>query len=380
MDNHLNEDRKQLYLRILVRAIITFLIFWSAVYIVPRTFPLIAPFFYAFLLATALNPLILKLNERLKWSRRVLSLVLVILVIAILLSVIGWLGYIIVNELILLANDLDAIWDAFLEATAFVGYITRTFLDFLPGDTDVFFNNFTDNIFDWVNTSIVNLGNYLLARAPELTTRIGSGVLDVIMFVLGSYFITAEYPRFQQIAKKHSDGSVYKHYLMVKNAAKIALGGYLKAQLILSGIVFAIAFPSLLIIGQEYAFLLALLLAFIDFIPLVGTSIVLVPWGLVQIISGNIVIGVFLILLSWVYFFMRRIMEPKVMGAQTGLHPLLAILSIYVGLRAYGVWGAILGPIVVMIAMNLIEAKVFESARRDVKKALHDVKRILIVD
>ena len=376
MDKHTTTHQKQLYLRILARIVIAVLIFFGTVYLLPSLFSLTAPFFYALLLAAILNPLVRKLHTRFGWHRKLLALLLVIFVVLSLLSLLGWLGYIVVNELVLLASNLDEIWGSFSESLAFVGTIATALLDFFPGDTDTFATTFMDNAFNWINTAIIDLGNFLLTRTPAITTRVGSGVLDMIMFILASYFTIVEYPRLKEIADKYSDGSVYKYFQTLKNATKVAIGGYLKAQFILSGITFVLMLVVLMLLGQDYAFILALLLAFLDFLPLIGTSIVLVPWGIAQIIMGNLWTGIFLILLSWVCFFIRRIIEPKVMGTQTGLHPLMALLSIYVGLRAYGVWGAILGPIVVMVALNLVKSGLFDATIKDVKDAFRDLKRV----
>ena len=376
MDKYMSEERKQLYKRVVVRTAIAIAIFLSVIYVVPYVFSMIAPFFYAFLLAMVLNPLIFKLHQKFGWPRKLLAVILVILVVLSLLSLIGWLGYIAVNELMLLASNLSAIWESFLEALAFAGTIIYTFLDLFPGDTEMFVGNFMDTTFEWLNTGIRDLGNHLVTRTPAITTRVGSGVLDVIMFIMASYFIIVEYPSFKKFVAKHSEGSIYKYFQMLKNASKVALGGYLKAQFILSGITFVLMLSVLLLLGQDYAFILALLLAFLDFLPLIGTSILLLPWGIAQVIMGNLWTGVFLILLSWVGFFIRRIIEPKVMGTQTGLHPLIALLSIYVGLRAYGVWGAILGPIAVMVVINLLKAGVFDGIISDFKAVIVDGKKV----
>jgi len=376
MDKFSGEQRRELYSRIIGRAIIAALIIFGVLNVIPHAFSLVAPFFYAFLLATVLNPVILKLHQRFGWPRKLLALILVILVVASLLSLLGWLGYIIVNELVLLASNLDAIWGAFLEALAFIGTRADALMDFFPGDTEAFLSNLMDNTFNWINTAIMDLGNHLLTRTPAITTRVGSGVLDVIMFILASYFIIVEYPLLKKIATKHSEGSLYKYFQMLKSATKVAIGGYIKAQFILSGITFVLMLSVLLLLGQDYAFIIALLLAFLDFLPLIGTSIVLLPWGIAQIIMGNLWTGIFLILLSWVGFFIRRIIEPKVMGTQTGLHPLMALLSIYVGLRMHGVWGAILGPIVVMVVLNLIKAGVFDNVIKDLRDVFSDCKRV----
>jgi len=369
--------RRQLYLRLALRAVIAIAIVFLLTHGAPYIFTILAPFFYALLVALLLNPLIVKLNEKLGLPRRFLALLLVVLVISALLGLVGWLAYIGVSELILLANNLNNIWESVTAAFASIGSRAHDFMEFLPGDTDIFFGGFMDNVYNWLNTSIGDAGNYLLTRTPYFTTRLGGGVIDTIVFILASYFITAEYPALKKMMIKHSGGSTYKFFQMLKASVKVAFGGYIKAQLILASIAFVIVFPALFIMGQEYAFLIALLVAFLDFIPLLGASTLFVPWAIVVAIDGNYFYAAFLVLLSFTFFFIRRIMEPKVMGSQTGLHPLAALLSIYVGWRVFGVLGAILGPIVVMVALNLIAANVFEAAVNDIKALTTDCKKLL---
>jgi len=373
----MSSERGQLYIRLLLRAVLVAGIIFLVTRIIPFAFSALAPFFYAFLVAIILNPLISKLSEKSGLPRRFVALIVVILVISAILAAIGWLVYIAVSELILLANNLHDIWESMLATLAFISDITREFLDFLPGDTEVFFDNFMDNTYDWFNNAIGELGNYLLARAPEITTRVGGGVIGTLVFFLASYFITAEYAALKDAMKKHSDGYVYKYSQMLKSSVKVAFGGYIKAQLILALAAFVVVFTALIIVRQEYAFLIALLSMLFDFIPLLGTATVLIPWGILEILGGNLFYGIFLILLSMTFFFIRRIMEPKVMGTQTGLHPLVALSSIYAGWRLFGVLGAIFGPIGVMVVLNLIKAKVFESTTNDIKAVIEDCKGIL---
>ncbi|MCL2564544.1 MAG: sporulation integral membrane protein YtvI [Defluviitaleaceae bacterium] len=370
-------ERGQLYIRLFLRALIFTGIIFLVTRGIPYAFSVLAPFFYAFVVAVILNPLVTKLSEKTGLPHRFVALIVVVFVISALLAAIGWLVYIAVSELILLANNLNDIWESMMETFAFLSSMIREFLDFLPGDTEVFYNNFVDNTYYWFNNAVGDFGNYLLTRAPEITTRVGVGVIGMIVFFLATYFVTAEYATLKDVMKKYSDGYVYKYFQMFKSSVKVAFGGYVKAQLILAGIAFVVVFIALLIVRQEYAFLIALLAALFDLVPLLGTATILVPWGILEILGGNLFYGVFLILLSLTFFFIRRIMEPKVMGTQTGLHPLVALSSIYAGWRIFGVLGAILGPILVMIALNLTKAKVFENTTIDIKEAVEDCKGIL---
>src|SRR5699024_4253836 len=115
--------------------------------------------------------------------------------------------------------------------------------------------------------------------------------------------------------------------------------------------------------GQEYALILALILALVDLLPLVGTIAVLLPWGIFEWIIGDPSKGVFLVILGIGFFLFRRVTEPKIMGTQTGLHPLLALIGIYVGIEVFGLWGALLGPLVMVILISIIRSGDRKSTR-----------------
>ena len=73
----------------------------------------------------------------------------------------------------------------------------------------------------------------------------------------------------------------------------------------------------------------------------------------------------------------RRVMEPKFVGDQTGLSPILSLVSIYVGMRLAGVWGMILAPILVLVCQNLAQIGLFSGVHRDLNAAADDIAAIL---
>ena len=139
----------------------------------------------------------------------------------------------------------------------------------------------------------------------------------------------------------------------VKEATGSAMFGYLRAQLILSGVVTLIIFIALLIYGQSYSLLIAIACGIIDVMPFFGSGAVLVPWGVIMLLLGNFQKGLFLLALALALFIFRKLAEPKVVGNQTGLSPLLSLISIYVGMKLGGVIGMILCPILCMVVIGL---------------------------
>ena len=107
------------------------------------------------------------------------------------------------------------------------------------------------------------------------------------------------------------------------------------------------SFIGLALLGVPYAFLFSLLLAAVDLLPLVGTGIVLIPWGVVSLLLGRVRLGIGLLILYAVTAVVHQVLEPKLIGEGLGLHPLLSLFAMYGGLKLFGVWGMILAPLLV---------------------------------
>jgi predicted PurR-regulated permease PerM len=104
-------------------------------------------------------------------------------------------------------------------------------------------------------------------------------------------------------------------------------------------------FIGLALLRVPYAFLLAVLLAVVDFLPLLGTGIILLPWAAVSLLLGEVKLGIGLAVLYGVTSVVRQVLEPKLIGEGLGLHPLVSLAAMYGGLRLFGVWGMILAPL-----------------------------------
>ena len=148
-------------------------------------------------------------------------------------------------------------------------------------------------------------------------------------------------------------------------------------MLLLAALAFTFMFAALLIVRQPYALPIALLLALIDFLPLIGTIAVLAPWGIIEIISGDINLGLYLLIVGITFYFVRQVAAPKIVGTQTGLPPLAALVSMYAGLKLFGVLGAIFGPMAVMLILSIMKSGIFDKTTQDFKLAFQRVQHLL---
>lgn len=331
------------------------------------------PFLLAFFAAWVCNPLLRFLHKKLKLPRGLGAVLLILAVTAVVgggAVALLWKGW---NELADLWRNWNVLWPS-LEDTVhrLIGDYNRLY-DLLPGFLQSALAGLPDRALEGLRVLL----RRLIPRTTNMALGFSSFLLAYLFFLMATYFVSKEYYPLLRGVVRHTPRSLRRGYQRLKRAFFAAFGGYLKAQLILSGVVFVILLAGFFLIRQPYGVLLAVLLAVLDFIPLLGAGTGLVPWMVVLAVMGEWEKALPLLVLWGVIVLFRRTMEPKIVGDQTGLHPLLSLFAIYVGLKSGGVLGMVLAPVVVLMLRNLWQAGVFRTTAQDVSLACRDLAAVL---
>lgn len=139
-----------------------------------------------------------------------------------------------------------------------------------------------------------------------------------------------------------------------------ALSGFIKAYSILITITAVITLVALRILGVEYAFLIGILVGVMDILPVLGPGAIMVPWIIWEFIIGHTGMGISLLVVYVIITVVRQFLEPQIVGDSIGLHPLATLLSLYVGLQIGGIYGMILGPVLMVIFIASYRAGLLE--------------------
>ena len=186
----------------------------------------------------------------------------------------------------------------------------------------------------------------LMAALPGLFLACGTTVLAV-------FFTLTAYPQVMAFLRRQLPARWRGRAGGVKASVLDTLGKWLRAECILLLVTFLQLLAGLVLLRQEYALLLALLIALIDALPVFGTGTVLLPWAAVLCVAGNVPRGIALAALYAVIAVVRSVLEPKIVAAQVGLPPLVALAAMYVGFCIVGVAGMILLPLAVLVVKQL---------------------------
>lgn len=370
-------DRGRLWFRLSIRLLLVVLGGLAAVKLGPPLLSLFAPFVAALIVAALLNPAVKWLQRRLGWSRKLLSLLLLLLVFGLIGGALGVLVYAAGNELVSLTQNWEGLLEQFQTSAEQLEGLLAQGISLLPPSMLEFGQRTVDSFVTWLQTVVPAALGTAAAAAGQWAMGVPSFVVALVVFVMGAYFLSSDYPYLRTRVVQHMDESVLHFLRQVKATALAAFGGYIRAELLLSVGVFFILLGGFLLVGQSYALLLALGLSLLDFIPIVGSGTVMVPWAVAALFTRDYSAAIYLMVIWGVVAMFRRVAEPRFLGDQTGLSPILSLVGIFVGMKAGGVAGMILGPILILVVLNLAGLGLFHGVWMDVTQAARDVAAIL---
>lgn len=368
----MQEDRRRLHLKILVNLGVS--LFWLIVIITlgPWLIRFFMPVIIAWIIAMIANPLVSFLERRIKLMRKhgsmlVIALVLV-LVVTILFLLIRWL----ILEVSGWVVNLPELYQSVMTNLQGVLVSLHARFHFIPESFDIF--ALGDNLNDYIMASLDSIKLSSIQSVGGVAGSIVDGLVLSILTIMLAYFFVADRDQMSEIVRKHMPGSVKHVWELTKKILVSAIGGYLKACFKIMFVMFLILLVFFLFLRVDYAAVIALITAVLDFLPFIGTGTILCPWAVYNLLMGEYVRAIVLIVAYFVTLIVHRLLEPKLVGDSIGISPFLTLISMFIGYRLIGMLGLILGIPVGMLVKALIEAGAFESQIRGIKILVKDIQ------
>ena len=192
-----------------------------------------------------------------------------------------------------------------------------------------------------------------LSSATGFAKKIPFWLTTVAFSVLCSVFISMDYNAVIGFLLRQFPPKYRQLLLRCKNILRDSLLQMLKAYSILLLITFGQLALGFFLLRIERPLLWAAVLALLDFLPFIGTGLVLLPWGLFHLLGGRSALGAGLILLYAILAVVHNLMEPKLVSSSMGLHPLATLAAMYAGLRLLGIGGLLLAPVLLLLLCHL---------------------------
>lgn len=156
-----------------------------------------------------------------------------------------------------------------------------------------------------------------------------------------------------KIIRAYHQSSFYARTSRITHSLKMTAFAYLRAEIIIMGIIALLCTIAFLFIKAPYPIVLGIVVAFLDALPLIGSGIILVPWAVYEILTAHPLPGVILIIAYLCCILTREFLEAHLIGSRIGLLPFFMLLAMYVGIRLFGLLGFLFGPAGLLIIMTV---------------------------
>ena len=323
--------------------------------------PWCLPFLIAALIASLLEPIVLRWQRTLNFRRGFSSLVLTLTLLFLLGGLLSLLWTTLLSQLDALLSAAPAFFDALPEAAE--GLLAR--LERSGALRSPWLEGFLRERLLHAVSDADSLLRALSARAVSALTAAASALPGVLLAaatcVLAIFFTSASYPALHAAPGKLLPPKTLAALRRLRSGAADSLARWLRAQAMLSCVTFFELLLGFLLMRQRYALLLALLITLLDALPVFGTGTALVPWALFTLLFGFPPRAIVLLALHLCTLITRNTLEPKLISAQAGLPPVASLFAMYLGYCAFGVAGMILFPFFLLLVSqvaNVSESKI----------------------
>ena len=353
-------------------------------------FWLVAPFIFAFAVAILLQKPLRIISEKTKIKKNILGAVAVLLIISIIISAIVLVGH-------RLFVEFKGFGEYMMSKMSDIPALIRSAEDRILARLTVL----PDSLEKTVTDSVTGIVDRLLLVSEEeasnlpdptksgfdlsfLATPIG-GLLStakaipgifaaVFMGIIACFFITCDYDRFRILI---SENISREHEVAIVKTRKLLgdiLGKMLKSYATLIFVTFCEVSIGLNILkligvyGGGYILVLSIITAIVDILPVLGTGTILIPWAIFNLFTGNIGLGIGLIVLYAVITVIRQVLEPRLVAMNVGLHPVITLFGMYMGVQIFGVFGIFILPITFVLVKALNDEGIIHLWGMDRKK------------
>src|SRR5690625_5225847 len=353
----------------LFRSIIV-LFFLGALYLIARyLFLYLYPFLISFIIASSLQPIITYLEHKYHMKRKQASHILILLLTSLCLSAMFGLLYYLVTELNyimnLLPNTYQKINQFFIQyvQTVFLPNYEhlQSFLPFLPALDMVSLENTLLHITEQLYNSQHLIISKFVSSFSFIITSISQTFIILFFMFVSTYIMTKDFKLIELYFKKFTPNKGKSYILDFISYCKHSVVGLFKAHLFLAFITSIIAFIGFFILNINHTLLLAFIIFIVDLIPYVGIGFLFLPWILFLFLNADYLHTIQLASLYVLIIIIRQFLEPKLIATHLRIHPLIALLILFITYQHFGVFSLIITPGLLVIISALYHSNIFSA-------------------
>ena len=361
MASYKDFDFKKLYFIVYIALIllVVFLAFKLGVFLFPFTL--------ALFISIIIRPLVRFLMNKLKFSKKTASIISIVTFLIVFFGLIGILSLKFFGEIYKLSqnlnnysSDIQNLWTENVKKV-------YTYLGNFPAGFNDQLNN---TINSFVSKGSVKLGSFING-VISFVTSIPTLILYIVITILSTFFMILDRDEILSYMEHQLPKSWLDKVFNIKTEMFTVLVSYLKAQAILGSIcliesLILLNLLAFLKFDVPYPLLMSIIICIADILPILGAGTILIPWSVLSFATGNIKLGIGLLISYLIIMSVRQMLEPKLISQNLGVHPLITLISMYSGFKVFGVSGFLIGPVVMIILKNVFSKELEVGFFRDI--------------
>lgn len=355
------ERRKTFLINFAYFGVMLLLAFVVLRYVLPMT----APFAAGFLIAYSLRKIIRFMQEQGGRPGKLTAVLTVVVFYATVGAFLAVLSIQIASGVVVLIGELP---------TMYATHVQPFFLDILQNVEGVFMgmnpalvvvlDEIGMQMLQSVESVLKSLSVWVMGLATGIATSIPGLFIKLVLMIISSFFIAADYDRLTGFCMGQMNQRTKEVFLLVKEYVVGTLWVCIRSYALIMSITFVELSIGLSVAGIKHPILVAFAIALFDILPVLGTGGIMIPWTILTAIQGNGPMALKLLAVYVIITIIRNILEPKIVGGQLGLHPVVTLCSLFVGAQLFGVVGLFGFPIGLSLLCYLDQHGVIKLFRR----------------
>ncbi len=363
------------YLKVILNLITALAVLLLCIFLLPKCILFFMPFILGWVISLIASPVVRFFEEKLKVKRKAVSALVIVSVLAVVVLLVYAVVVKLIEEGVNFINELPQMRDSIIAEFTQVGASLQGIYDRMPADVQQTWDHAVGEMGNYFSNAMGNVSFPSFETVGNVAKAIPDIFLGVVICLLSSYFFVADKTYMPDVMKKYVPNSIRYRLDLIRRSFSKAIGGYFKAQLKIECWIYILLVIGLMILDVRYAFLVALGIAFLDFLPIFGTGTVMLPWAVIELCNKNYKMMFGLLVIWLVGQLVRQIIQPKIVGDSIGMDAIPTLFLLYIGYKISGVVGMILAVPIGIILINLYEEGVFDTTRQSIQILLAGFNR-----
>ena len=326
------QQQKDFLITIAYWAVIGAAIYLVCKYLLPITVPI--------LLGILLASLVVWITRKIRCTHRLMRIGLALLIYGVIGTLIGLLAAKGVSAVSSALQLLPKTYETRILPFANLCYSTiMEWVALLDPSLVSTLETMLGNLLSALTGMVSTLSSFAVNLVSKVATGVPSLVLSLLAMIFSTIFLVSDYDNIAGFVSKHMPQAVKKIFKDVRTYLTDTLFVVIRSYALIMLLTFTELSILFSIFGINNALLKAGIIAVLDILPILGTGGIMIPWAVISFALGNTPMGIKLLVIYAIVTVVRNYVEPKIVGAQLGLHPIITLVSMFIGLRLFGFWG-----------------------------------------